>query len=83
MTDTIGRIDLLYDPQVLRNARDRYGPPTEIKANVDTTAKVYEIRTALRFWGGGQDGVRTNTCVWRRLKWHDEEGIHPLECEQI
>lgn len=82
-TDTIDRIDLLYDPVVLEQARERHGEESAIKSNVETTAKTYEIRTALRYWFGGQDTHRTNTAVWRRLRLHDEEGIPPEDAERI
>lgn len=51
---------LLYDPEVLERVQEQYGNAFEIKANVDTTAKVYEIRTALRCWFGGAFDHRTS-----------------------
>jgi hypothetical protein len=41
-------------------------PPkaTEIKAAVDTSAFVYEIRTALTYWFGGRMDHRESERVW-------------------
>lgn len=80
---TVSRLDLLYDSTTLRHYNEEYGPPTEIKRHVKTTAKVYEIRTALRYWFGGQASHRTSDAVWYRLRAHDEDGLPPTECEQL
>jgi len=61
---TVARDRLLYDPVVLQDCNDEYGPATEIKHNVRTAAKIYEIRTALRYWNGGSADSRINDAVW-------------------
>lgn len=65
---SIDRDRLLYSTDVLEAARDDFGPATEIKHAVRTSAKIYEIRTALRYWFGGSNDHRTDDVVWNRCK---------------
>jgi hypothetical protein len=58
--ETLDAERVLYDSECLGRLRDQYGNAFEIKANVDTTAKVYEIRTAIRCWFGGHMDYRTS-----------------------
>jgi hypothetical protein len=60
----IPRDILLYDPEVLEGVNEEFGPATEIKHNIRTSAKIYEIRTALRYWFGGSSDHRTSDVIW-------------------
>lgn len=71
----MGRAELLYDPTVLRQMRDRYGHAEGIKHHVDTPALIYEIRTALRYWFGGKNNHRTNDNIWDRCGAVDEGNL--------
>lgn len=77
ITKTVSRDELLFNEQRLLDAHEQYGKATEIKAHLDTSAFVYEIRTALRFWKGERANHRTNDALWTRLEayenGHDEE----------
>jgi len=68
----VPRERLLYDVETLRAARDAYGNEYDIKRNVKTSAVSYEIRTALRFWFGGQQSYRTSERIWRTCERVDE-----------
>ncbi|WP_226041210.1 hypothetical protein [Natrinema sp. DC36] len=70
----ISRDDLLYDGDRLLEMRDEFGPATEIKRHVQTTAMIYEIRTALKYWSGESQTHRTCGAVWRRCELV-EEGV--------
>jgi hypothetical protein len=43
-----------------------------LKENVDTSATVYEIRTAIRYWGSGSADYRTSRRVWMNCKAVDD-----------
>lgn len=73
---SLGRQELLYDRERLRMVRDEYGPATEIKHAVDTPAFIYEIRTALRYWFGGNNNHRANDEVWARCEAVEEGRLH-------
>lgn len=62
------RTEVLYDKEILEPLRDEYENATAIKANVETPAFIYEIRTALRYWFGGENNYRTNDRIWDRCK---------------
>lgn len=55
---------LLYDPAILEELVDEHGTPANIKLAIKTTAKQYEIRTAMRYWFGGQVTYRTSDRIW-------------------
>lgn len=65
---SVPRDVLLFDRARLGDLQERYGPETEIKKHVDTAAKLYEIRTALRYWFGGRNDHRTCDVVWNRCE---------------
>lgn len=58
--ETIHENRVLYDRECLERLHEQHGNAFEIKSAVDTTAKVYEIRTALRCWFGGEMDYRTS-----------------------
>lgn len=64
MKEEVPRRDVLYDKDTLRQLNDKYGPESEIKRNVRTSATMYEIRTALRYWFGGEQTHRTSSRIW-------------------
>lgn len=66
--ETIHKNRLLYDTTVLERCADTYGPTTEIKLHVHTGATIYEIRTALRFWFGGDNDHRCSQQVWNNCQ---------------
>lgn len=70
--DHYGRRELLYDPNLLERLVDEHGNAIAIKDAVDTPAFVYEIRTAIEYWFGGQNNHRTNDAIWRRCKFVDD-----------
>jgi len=41
---------VLYDEETVERLHEEYGPATEVKRNVKTTATVYEIRAAQWYW---------------------------------
>lgn len=71
-TIEVDRAELLYDKARLENLLDRFGQESSIKDNVKTSAKLYEIRTALRYWFGGTADHRTSDRIWRRCKAVDD-----------
>ena len=68
---------LLYDEDTLTDVCDRLvrndipPKPTEIKRAVKTTATVYEIRTAMTFWGGGRMTFSESERVWSNCEAFD------------
>jgi hypothetical protein len=64
----VPRVRLLYDKDTLEPLRDEYESPAAIKDHVETAAKVYEIRTALRYWFGGSADYRTSDRIWKRCR---------------
>lgn len=78
----IDRIELLYNEQRLADLEQQYGKATEIKRHVKTTAKVYEIRTALRYWNGERATHRTDDCTWYRLEAFDD-GVTAAEADRL
>lgn len=48
--ERVGRERVLYDQETVERLADEYGPATEVKHNVKTTARVYEIRAAQWYW---------------------------------
>lgn len=81
--DEIDRIELLYDKTTLMAVHDRYGDASEIKKHVKTTAKIYEIRTALVYYKGEKATWRTNDCVWNRLVWVNEQDANPTRVDRL
>jgi hypothetical protein len=75
----------LYDPNVLEDVRrvvEQDDPPTPmyIKEHVDTSAHVYEIRTAIEYWTGGQnDTHRYSDAVWNRCRAVENGKFVPTE----
>lgn len=68
----VPRAELLYDKETLAELVDEHGPPYEIKFAVDTSATLYEIRTAHRYWLGGSADHRTSERIWRNCKAVDD-----------
>lgn len=56
--ERIERERILYDGLTVERIVDEYGPATEIKRNVKTTATVYEIRAATWYWVFGNGRPR-------------------------
>lgn len=79
----IDTTDLLFDRNVALEMREQYGPATEIKKHVKTSAKVYEIRTALRYYEDGHQSCRTCDATWYRVKSVHEDGLDPDEAMQV
>ena len=67
-----GRRELLYDSELLGHLVDRHGNAIDIKQAVDTPAFIYEIRTAIEYWFGGQNNHRTNDAIWMKCKAVDD-----------
>lgn len=63
---SVPRDILLFDRETLDGVSEEFGPASEIKKHIKTSAKLYEIRTALRYWFGGQNDHRTCDVVWDR-----------------
>lgn len=59
---------LLYDEARLADLVDQHGNAIEIKENVKTDAFVYEIRTAIEYWFGGQNNHRMSDGIWYNCK---------------
>lgn len=76
----IDRIELLYNEQRLADLEDQFGKSSEIKRHVKTSAKLYEIRTALRYWNGERATHRTCDCTWERLDAY--ASTHDLSAEE-
>lgn len=81
-TETIMAVEtdeLLYDEDTFDAVcdelyeRDIPVKPTEIKKYVDTNAKLYEIRTAYKFYAGEGQSHRTSDRVWERLAHKQEQ----------
>jgi hypothetical protein len=68
----VPRKQLLYDEARLETLVDEFGNAIEIKENVKTTAFIYEIRTAIEYWFGGQADRRTSRGIWNRCKAVDD-----------
>jgi len=75
---SVPRDVLLYDEARLKNLMDTYGHETEIKVNIETSATLYEIRTAIRFWTDGQRSHRTSDRIWQLCK-GVRQGMYELE----
>ena len=75
---SVPRDVLLYDEARLLDLRNEYGAETEIKLNVETSATLYEIRTAIRFWTDGQRSHRTSDRIWQLCK-GVQQGMYELE----
>lgn len=63
---------LLYDEAFLADIVDEHGNSVEIKQNIKTTAFIYEIRTAIEYWFGGQNSHRESDLVWHNCKAVDD-----------
>lgn len=63
---------LLYDEARLETLVDEFGNAVEIKENVTTRAFIYEIRTAIEYWFGGQNSHRESDRVWKNCEAIDE-----------
>jgi len=80
----IPRRTLLYDKDVLESVYRDVGPESEIKRHVKTGATIYEIRSALKYWLGVDDGVEQrisqriiNTCA------AVDDGVSPAKAEGV
>ena len=80
----IPRRTLLYDKDVLESVYRDVGPESEIKRHVKTGATIYEIRSALKYWLGVDDGVEQrisqriiNTCA------AVDGGVAPAKAEGV
>ena len=80
----IPRRTLLYDEDVLESVYRDVGPESEIKRHVKTGATIYEIRSALKYWLGVDDGVEQrisqriiNTCA------AVDDGVAPAKAEGV
>lgn len=80
----IPRRTLLYDKDVLESVYRDVGPESEIKRHVKTGATIYEIRSALKYWLGVDDGVEQrisqriiNTCA------AVDDGVPPAKAEGV
>ena len=80
----IPRRTLLYDKDVLESVYRDVGPESEIKRYVKTGATIYEIRSALKYWLGVDDGVEQrisqriiNTCA------AVDDGVAPAKAEGV
>jgi hypothetical protein len=80
----IPRRTLLYDKDVLESVYRDVGPESEIKRHVKTGATIYEIRSALKYWLGVDDGVEQrisqriiNTCA------AVDDGVAPAKAEGV
>jgi len=80
----IPRRTLLYDKDVLESVYKDVGPESEIKRHVKTGATIYEIRSALKYWLGVDDGVEQrisqriiNTCA------AVDDGVAPAKAEGV
>jgi len=80
----IPRRTLLYDKDVLESVYRDVGPGSEIKRHVKTGATIYEIRSALKYWLGVDDGVEQrisqriiNTCA------AVDDGVAPAKAEGV
>jgi hypothetical protein len=60
-----GRRELLYDEELLGELVDDHGNAIEIKHEVRTPAHIYEIRTAVEYWFGGENNHRTSDRIWQ------------------
>ena len=74
----VDRCVVLYDKARLMDLRNEYGAETEIKVNIETSATLYEIRTAIRFWTDGQRSHRTSDRIWQLCK-GVRQGMYELE----
>lgn len=95
-TTELDRDELLYDEARLMDICDQLAedgmPPnaTAIKEAIDTNARLYEIRTAKRYWEGGTPSYRTDDHTWQvcqavddgKLAIKDGELVYPDELEQ-
>lgn len=81
--ESASRTQIIYDEPYLMNLHEKYGDETEIKKHVDTSAVLYEIRTALRYWKGGKATHRTSDCVWTRLEMFEHNDVTPEEVEAV
>jgi len=80
----IPRRTLLYDKDVLESVYRDVGPESEIKRHVKTGATIYEIRSALKYRLGVDDGVEQrisqriiNTCA------AVDDGVAPAKAEGV
>jgi hypothetical protein len=65
--------EALFNEGYISYLRDEYGKEFDIKRKCKTPCKVYEIRTAIRFWLDGQMTHRTCDAFATRLS-HYERG---------
>lgn len=70
--------EALFNPAYVEYLVGEYGQETEIKIKCDTPCKMYEIRTAIRYWGDGSMSHRTSDAFATRL-YHYEHGDMTVE----
>lgn len=76
--EELPRDEVLYDRETVQRLAEKYASPAEIKHNVKTSATTYEIRTAVRYWCGGQASHRTSDRIWQKCR-AVEEGKYVVE----
>lgn len=81
---SVPREDLLYNQSFIRELFEEYGDASEIKRHVKTSAKVYEIRTAIYFWRESHDSCfRTSDAMWSKLELFVNSEMTPNEVEAL
>lgn len=79
----LDRTELLFDEERILNLLEDYHCATEIKRHVKTTAKVYEIRTAIQYWIAGSPDWRSCRATWTRLEMVDSGEVDAEEAMQL
>lgn len=81
--ETVSREELLYNEGRCLDLHDKYGDAHNIKKHVKTSAKIYEIRTALRYYLDGRATHRTSDAIWRRVRLVDRGEVSASEVSKI
>lgn len=81
-TSTFG-YEALFNEAYVSWLRDEYGKESEVKRKCDTPCKMYEIRTAMRYWLDGSMSHRTNDAFATRLYHYEHGNITPSEAMQL
>ena len=77
--ERVGKERVLYDKETVERLYEEYGPATEVKRNVKTDARVYEIRAAQWYWIQDKGCPRRSRAsnasakVWKTAKAVDNE----------
>jgi len=78
----VDKEDILFCEPRLMELSEKYGNAFDIKLNVKTTAHIYEIRTALRFWRDDRRTHRESKTLWVRLE-HYSDGATAEEAMKL